>query len=168
MRKHLHREYEVYQRLPPAHERLIKMIDYSEDGTLILEYIPSGNVREYIESHKAEITPPQRLQWCIDAAEAVELVHSHDIIHCHIKPENFLLDPDLWLRLIDFSGSSIDGKPPHVLENTRFFLPRSRYDELPCLNNQFVIIKFNIGKWNSSVSLTLQPPNSESILRPYM
>jgi len=108
------------------------MIDYSKDSTLILEYISSGNRREYLESYKAEITPLQRLQWCTDAAEAVELIHSHNIIHCDIKPENFLLDVDLRLRLIDFSGSSIDGKPPYVLENTRFFLPRSRYDELPC------------------------------------
>jgi len=131
MRKHLLREYGVYQRLP-THDRLIKMIEYSGDGMLILEYMPFGNLREYLKLHRAVITPPQRLQWCIDAAEAVQVVHSQGIIHCDIKPENFLLDPELRLRLIDFSGSSIDGKPPYVLENTRFFLPRSRDDELPC------------------------------------
>jgi serine/threonine protein kinase len=139
MRKHLNREYEVYQRLPHAHDRLIKMIDYSEDSALILEYIPLGSLRKYLESHEAEITHPQRLQWCIDAAEAVELIHSHNIIHCDIKPENFLLDSDLRLRLIDFSGSSIDGKPSHVLESTRFFLPRSWDDPCTVITDLFAL-----------------------------
>jgi serine/threonine protein kinase len=33
----------------------------------------------------------QRLQWCIEAAEGVVLLHSLGIIHADIKPENMLL-----------------------------------------------------------------------------
>jgi hypothetical protein len=39
------------------------------------------------------------------------------------------VDSDLRLRLIDFSGSSIDQDPALVVEDSRFFLPRSRRDD---------------------------------------
>ena len=74
----------------------------------------------------------QRLQWCIEAAEAVALLHSYDIIHADINPHNMLLLEHLGLKLIDMSGSSIDGKRPLCLESTRYFLPRSMKDAMRC------------------------------------
>ncbi|KAI1498034.1 kinase-like domain-containing protein [Biscogniauxia marginata] len=130
MRKHLYREAEIYQRLPRGHDRLLHMFDFVVDDNepgIILEYMPNGNLRDFLGSYTSLIC--QRLQWVLDAVEAVRLVHDHGIIHADIKPENFLVDGDLRLRLIDFSGSSIDKKPPLVVDNTRFFLPRSREDD---------------------------------------
>lgn len=122
----------MYQRLPP-HHRLIRIYDSSEedDGSLILEYMPGGNLKEFLET-KGDITKTQRLQWGIEAAEAVVLLHSYGVIHADIKPENMLLDGSLGLRIIDLAGASIDGKPPLSLESTRYFLPRSMKDEMPC------------------------------------
>ncbi|KAI3390717.1 hypothetical protein diail_8796 [Diaporthe ilicicola] len=131
-RGQLRREIEVYRRLP-ASDRLIRMFGYSneDDGGLILEYMSNGNLRTMIEA-KAEITLLQRLRWAVEAAEAVVLLHSHGVIHADIKPENMLLDDRLGLRIIDLSGASIDGKPPLSLESTRFYLPRSMRDKMPC------------------------------------
>lgn len=131
-RGQLQREMEVYRRLP-ASDRLIRMFEYSNegDGGLVLEYMPNGSLRRMLES-EVEITLLQRLRWAVEAAEAVVLLHSHGVIHADIKPENMLLDDGLGLRIIDMSGASIDGKPPLSLESTRFFLPRSMRDEMPC------------------------------------
>jgi len=112
----IEREYRIYQRLP-RHDRLLKMIDYSLDGGLILEYMPNGNLREYLQAEAANLSLTQRLQWACDAAAALHLVHSHNVIHCDVKPENFLLDSKFRLRIIDFSGSSIDGSYFSALEN---------------------------------------------------
>lgn len=76
-----------------------------------------------MQNNAADVTLRQRLQWACDAAEALNLVHSHNIIHCDVKLGNFLLDSGLRLRIIDFSGS-IDGSYFAVVEGTRFCLPR--------------------------------------------
>jgi len=134
----------VYQRLPTPHNRLIRAFSFldddndgggggddDEDRGLVLEYMPNGSLSAFLESD-TKISAAQQLQWCVETAEAVALLHSYGIIHADIRPENRLLDETLGLRIIDLSGSSIDGKPPLPLESTRFYLPRSRRDEMPC------------------------------------
>lgn len=81
MRKQLLREFEVINQRLPTHDRFIKMIEYSGDGTLILEYMPFGNLREYLKLQRAIITLQQGLQWCDDAAEAVQVVHTHGMYY---------------------------------------------------------------------------------------
>jgi len=93
--------------------------------------MPKGSLRAVLES-STEISMKHRLRWCIEAAEAVVLLHSHGIIHADIKPENMLLDEELGVRIIDLSGASIDGKEALSLESARFFLPRNVRDEAIC------------------------------------
>jgi serine/threonine protein kinase len=109
------------------------MFAYSDedDGGLILEYMPNGNLRAMLESD-VEISMSQRLQWAVEAAEAAVLLHSYKIIHTDIKPENMLLDDQLRLRIINLSGASINKKPPLSLESTQFYLLRSMKDVMPC------------------------------------
>ena len=137
-RRQLKRELEVYQRLPTPHNRLIRIFGVSDDDDdsdndrgLVFEYMPNGSLSAFLES-ETKISAAQQLKWCVEAAEAVVLLHSHGIIHADIRPENMVLDEMLGLRIIDLSGSSIDGKPPLSLESTRFYLPRNRKDEMPC------------------------------------
>lgn len=119
----IEREYKIYCRLP-QHGRLLRMFSYSAEDGLVLEYMPRGNLREYLQNETADIATSQRLQWACDAAEALQVLHSNDIIHCDVKPENLLLDSDSRLRLIDFSGSSMDGVQGSAMESERFYLPR--------------------------------------------
>jgi serine/threonine protein kinase len=91
----------------------------------VLEYMPKGDLRSFLNSISNSILTTQRLQWLLVAVEAVQLLHDHGILHSDIKPANFLVDKDNRLRIIDFSGSAIDNKRALVLENDRVFLPRS-------------------------------------------
>lgn len=135
----LRREIEVYNRLPSSHDRFLRMLDHSVDldnmeavdGGIIFEFMPNGTLSSYLES-PVDIPIYQRLQWSIEAAEAVVLLHSYQVIHADIKPQNMLLDKHLGLKLIDMAGSSIDGKRPLTLESTSYFLPRSMKDPMPC------------------------------------
>lgn len=147
------REVKVYTRLP-SHERLLKMISYNDDeinGYVVLEYLSGGTLAAYLAS-TAEVTPEQQLKWCIEATDGVAFLHDFGIIHSDIKPENMLLGPELSIRIIDFSGSSVDGLKPLGLESTRYFLPRpmdsgilcSRYTDLFALGSSLYHIMHRV------------------------
>ncbi|CAG8001592.1 unnamed protein product [Penicillium olsonii] len=111
----------IYHRVGP-HERLVQMLGHSRDG-LILEYMKNGDLKTYIRAQNS-IPMSLKLKWAYQIAQAVSLLHSNGIIHCDIKPRNFLLDATLNIKIIDFSGSSLDGSKPASGEGTRFYLPR--------------------------------------------
>ncbi|KAJ5901456.1 hypothetical protein N7495_001984 [Penicillium taxi] len=115
------KEADIYRRIGP-HNRLVRMISHSREG-LVLEYMKNGDLKTYLQAHDS-ISTSLRLKWASQIAEAVGILHSNGVIHCDIKPRNFLLDPAFDIKIIDFSGSSLDGSKPASGEGTRFFLPR--------------------------------------------
>ncbi|PGH13344.1 hypothetical protein AJ79_03761 [Helicocarpus griseus UAMH5409] len=87
------KEAGVYHRIGP-HERLVRLISHSRAG-LVLEYMEKGDLQVYLEAHDSSSIPMTRkLKWEYQAAEALELLHSHNILHCDTKPRNFLLDAE--------------------------------------------------------------------------
>ncbi|KKK18994.1 kinase domain containing protein, partial [Aspergillus rambellii] len=115
------KEASIYDRVGP-HERLVWILGHSRDG-LILEYMKNGDLKTYIQA-QSSIPMGLKLKWAYQITQAVSLLHSNGIIHCDIKPRNFLLDATLDIKIIDFSGSSLDGSKPTSGEGTRFYLPR--------------------------------------------
>jgi serine/threonine protein kinase len=63
------------------------------------------------------------LKWSRQAAEAVDFIHSKEVIHCDIYTNNLLLDSDLDIKLCDFQGiyRDLNGE---AMESVRSFLPR--------------------------------------------
>ncbi|TPX14900.1 uncharacterized protein E0L32_005009 [Thyridium curvatum] len=113
----------VYQRLG-THPRLVRMKHWDPvDHTLTLEYMAHGNLKNYIRKHGQKISPAQRTQWVMEAAESLELLHSHGVIQSDVGPRNFLLDIDLSLKICDFGGSSLDGSEATVAPGVRYRLP---------------------------------------------
>jgi len=96
------KEASIYRRVGP-HERLVRVLGHSRDG-LILEYMKNGALKTYLQAENS-IPMSQKLNW----AYQIALLHNNGIIHCDIKPRNFLLDATLNIKIIDFSGSSLDG-----------------------------------------------------------
>jgi serine/threonine protein kinase len=95
-----------------------------------------GDLQRYLDTHNEDISEDLRLKWCLQAAEAIAYLHSKDVIHSDLRPENYLLHtynndsiPDLLLS--DFGGSYckigdrvIDGGH---LPDTGFFNPNNEW-----------------------------------------
>lgn len=95
-----------------------------------------GDLQRYLDNQGEAISTDLRLKWRLQAAESIAYIHSKGVIHCDLRPKNFLLhasevnkDPDL--LLCDFGGSYcktsdglIDGKH---LPDAGFFNPRNEW-----------------------------------------
>lgn len=116
-------EARIYERLG-AHPRLVPLKHWDPvECTLTLEYMPHGNLRDYVENHGQDISTAQRRKWAVEAAEGVALLHAHGVLQGDVGPHNFLLDADLALRICDFGGSSLDGSRATVAPGVRYRLP---------------------------------------------
>ncbi|KAJ5291937.1 kinase domain-containing protein [Penicillium angulare] len=130
------KEADIYHRIGP-HKRLARMLDHPDEG-LVLEFMRNGDLKTYLQS-KSSIPIDLKVKWAYQVAEAVDLLHKNDVIHCDIKPRNTLLDTCFDTKIIDFSGSSLDGSRPTSGESTRFFLPRHWKDPSTVATDLFAL-----------------------------
>lgn len=77
-------------------------------------------------NNAAALTTELRARWALQAAQALAMLHAHNVIHADLKGANLLLDRALNLYIISFKGCSLLGKPPYLLESGGFFLPAER------------------------------------------
>lgn len=115
-------EAEIYDRLGEHHCLVKKKAWNPDEYTLTLEYMSNGTLKDYLESH-ANVPPEQRKTWVVEAVECIRFLHRSLVIHCDIGPHNFLLDDRLHLKIIDFSGSSVDGSYTEIRPGTRYAAP---------------------------------------------
>ena len=105
------------------HPSIIKTYDYGtgKDGTyLVMELFKTPNLKQQIQFGI------ERLHWRLDtildeAAQALDHLHQKGWVHRDIKPDNFLVNDDNHVRLIDFNlsrkikkgiGKLLGGKSP--------------------------------------------------------
>ncbi|KAK4487235.1 hypothetical protein RD792_006555 [Penstemon davidsonii] len=90
------------------HRNLVKVITSCSNldfKALVLEYMPNGNLDQWLYSQNYFLSITQRLGIMIGVASAIEYLHqdySSPIIHCDLKPSNILLDEDMMARVGDF------------------------------------------------------------------
>ncbi|KAL3447284.1 kinase-like domain-containing protein [Aspergillus insuetus] len=95
-----------------------------------MEYLENGNLKEYIRQNK-DLTLQRRIQWSLQATEALCVLQALNVIHCDLSPRNFLLDSDLSLRIKDFGGASLDDSDISATPATRFRPPQYDYNAKP-------------------------------------
>ncbi|CAA0832362.1 LOB domain-containing protein 15 [Striga hermonthica] len=77
----------------------------TEFKALILEYMPTGSLENWLRADDRYLSLMQRLQIAIEVALALEYLHhgyTFPIVHCDVKPSNVLLGEDMVARSDDF------------------------------------------------------------------
>jgi serine/threonine protein kinase len=97
-----------------SHPNIARYLDSTENGSIILE---RGQVlRTICQKAGADQIPLYRkLRWLKHAAEGLRHVHENGIVQADVGCNNMILAGDDCLKLIDFEGCSIDGKPADSL-----------------------------------------------------
>ncbi len=110
----LKHEYEIIQNLNIAgviktHELVSYDNGYSNGLALILEDFSGESLKDQISTTGCEIT--QFLNIARQMTETLGELHTHNIIHKDLQPENFLYNPNTeTIKLIDFSIASLLSK----------------------------------------------------------
>jgi serine/threonine protein kinase len=106
-------ERTIYERLGD-HPRICRYISSVQRG-IILERLGDSLRKHLLSLHKRGETLPFDLamKWTCQTAEAVAYIHRKGVVHRDIGCHNILLN-DEDVKLCDFGGSSIDGKPAQV------------------------------------------------------
>ena len=125
-RKDICLEAEIYHKLGDS-RYYPRFFGYdSEDGSITLEYMKNGTLREYLRNNHDQISVDQRLEWAFSATEGLRGMHSHGILHCDFSPRNLLLDESLQVKVADFGGCSVNGSWSSAMGSPRFQQPRPR------------------------------------------
>ncbi|KAF4632944.1 hypothetical protein G7Y89_g5172 [Cudoniella acicularis] len=128
-------ENQIYERLG-RHPRLVRIIDWDPiHCALTMEYMPNGNLKDFLLVKNDSVSTTQRFQWAQEAAEALQLLHAANVVHCDLEPKNFLLDLNLGLKIADFSGSSLEGSRASACVGKRFSLPDVDWRRQPTIQD---------------------------------
>uniref|UniRef100_A0A1J3GQR3 non-specific serine/threonine protein kinase n=1 Tax=Noccaea caerulescens TaxID=107243 RepID=A0A1J3GQR3_NOCCA len=110
------------------HRNLVSLIGYSSDigeQMLVYEYMPNGNVRDWLSANATEtLSFSMRSQVALGSARGILYLHTEanpPVIHRDIKTSNILLDSQNHAKVADFGLSRLapafgegDGEPTHV------------------------------------------------------
>jgi serine/threonine-protein kinase len=91
-----------------AHDNIISIYDFGEDAEgrpfMVMEFLKGQDLRQAIKSGATGDTR-HKLGIALDIARALEHIHSQNIIHRDIKPDNVHVTPAGVIKLMDFGIS---------------------------------------------------------------
>jgi len=101
-------EVEVISRL--HHPNVVAFIGVIVEPSyqcLITEFVPLGNVFQWLHNPKAEVPPEKKKKIALDTARGMLYLHSRSppIIHRDLKPMNLLVAQDWTIKICDFGLS---------------------------------------------------------------
>ncbi|MBR2103486.1 MAG: serine/threonine protein kinase, partial [Prevotella sp.] len=89
------------------HPNIVHVIDlFSENQTeyIVMDYLPGGNLRDYVESHGV-LSAADATQRISEVARALAFMHGQHLCHFDVKPGNVMLGANGEAVLIDFGLS---------------------------------------------------------------
>lgn len=93
-----------------GHDNIVELHEVfeSEDHVyLVMELLTGGDLFEYIQKMKGKSDEKQVARVFAQALNSVYFIHRLNIVHCDLKPENFVFDGNGVLKLIDFGMSKV-------------------------------------------------------------
>ncbi|XP_076338511.1 5'-AMP-activated protein kinase catalytic subunit alpha-2-like [Tachypleus tridentatus] len=86
--------------------KLYQVISTPMDIFMIMEYVPGGELFEYIRK-RGRLKETEARKFFQQIISGVDYCHRHMIVHRDLKPENLLLDNNLNVKIADFGLSNI-------------------------------------------------------------
>lgn len=91
------------------HPHIIKLYQVISSPTefyMVMEYVPGGELFEYIVK-KGKLEEPEARKIFQQLVSGIDYCHRHNVVHRDLKPENLLLDNNKNVRIADFGLSNM-------------------------------------------------------------
>ena len=87
-----------------THPNIVNVYDVGEDRGLyyiVMELVEGITLKDYIQK-KGRLTPKEVISIGVQVCSAMEMAHSHNIIHRDIKPQNIMISKEGKIKVTDF------------------------------------------------------------------
>lgn len=94
------------------HRYVVRLDDFHSVGDLSylsMEFAPESDLRKFISKKGGKLTEAQAEKFILQAARALDYIHSVGIIHRDIKPDNILVISEDEIRIGDFGIALLPG-----------------------------------------------------------
>ncbi|KAK8142787.1 hypothetical protein G3M48_008266 [Beauveria asiatica] len=121
-----HAEEHVLKKLG-AHPRVTEFLGarHESPSGLLFREAEFGDLQAYLAKNGPSITSELRRKWSLQCAEAVAVLHSHQVLHNDLRPDSFLIyGPDLDVCVCDFGGASCPGLTSLQVPSPGFLNPK--------------------------------------------
>ena len=116
------------------HPNIASVVDFGDDPTcgvyMVMEHVDGLSLETYSKARRPSL---QRIcDLALQVAEGIEYTHSHDIVHCDIKPRNLLVcernednQRSIVVKLVDFglARSRYQGRPDRLFGTPEYLAP---------------------------------------------
>lgn len=86
--------------------RLYEVIETHADIYVVMEYVKSGELFDYIVE-KGRLPEDEARRFFQQIISGVDYCHKNQVVHRDLKPENLLLDSNLNIKIVDFGLSNV-------------------------------------------------------------
>jgi len=88
---------------------------------ILMEYAPHGDFFDFVTKNRDSLDEKLVRTYFRQLIEGIEYLHSAQVAHLDLKPENLLLGADLNLKIADFDLSHVIGDGKILSRGTRYY-----------------------------------------------